>query len=63
MQLTTFVAAATIAMSAAHAATTYEGNGQVPQQFVQDGKIVLRNLYRSDGRKAEAHVLDRKSVV
>jgi len=37
MRATMFVAAATFAMSAAYGATTYEGNGQVPEQFVLSG--------------------------
>lgn len=32
----------TFAMPAAYAATTYEGNGQVPQQFVLSGKAADR---------------------
>src|ERR1700694_759834 len=42
MRFAIFVAAATFAMSTAHAATTYEGNGQVPQQFVLSGKAADR---------------------
>jgi uncharacterized protein GlcG (DUF336 family) len=38
MRFAVFVATATFAMQAAYAATTYEGNGQVPQQFVLSGK-------------------------
>ena len=42
MRATIFVAAATFAMSTAYAASTYEGNGQVPQQFVISGKAAAR---------------------
>jgi uncharacterized protein GlcG (DUF336 family) len=35
-------AAAVLAMSGAYAATTYDGNGQVPQQFVLTGKAADR---------------------
>ena len=42
MRFTIFAAAATLTMSAAYAATTYDGNGQVPQQFVLSGKAADR---------------------
>src|SRR5579863_4935115 len=42
MKITISVAAATIAMSTAYAATTYEGTGQVPQQFVLSGNAADR---------------------
>jgi uncharacterized protein GlcG (DUF336 family) len=42
MRLTTFAAAAVFALSAAQAATTYEGNGQVPAQFVVSGAAADR---------------------
>src|SRR5215472_5653293 len=42
MRLTMFAAAAAFAMSTAHAATTYEGNGQVPEQFVVSGAAAER---------------------
>src|ERR1051326_2036108 len=42
MKRTLTVATATLAISAAYAATTYDGNGQVPQQFVLSGKAADR---------------------
>ena len=42
MRFTTFAVAAISAMSTAYAATTYEGNGQVPEQFVLSGKAAER---------------------
>jgi uncharacterized protein GlcG (DUF336 family) len=42
MRITTIIAAAAFATCAAQAATTYEGNGQVPQQFVLSGKAAER---------------------
>ena len=36
------IVASTLALSAAHAATTYEGGGQIPQQFVLSGKAADR---------------------
>lgn len=42
MRTAMFAAAATLAISAAYAATAYEGNGQVPQQFVLSGKAADR---------------------
>src|SRR5215467_8976186 len=42
MRATTIIAVAAVAVSAAHAATTYEGNGQVPDQFVLSGKAAER---------------------
>src|SRR5579884_2139547 len=35
-------AGAALSMTAAHAASTYDGNGQVPQQFVLSGKAADR---------------------
>jgi glc operon protein GlcG len=68
MRLTTLVAAATFAMSAAHAATTYEGNGQVPQQFVLSGKAADRlhdhisvNLETAENLVAACQAIARKS--
>lgn len=42
MKAGTIVAVSTFALSAAHAATTYEGDGQLPQQFVLSGKAADR---------------------
>lgn len=42
MRLTILALAATFAISAVHAATTYEGDGKVPEQFVLSGKAADR---------------------
>lgn len=42
MRTITIIAVATVAMASAHAATSYEGNGQVPEQFVLSGKAAER---------------------
>jgi uncharacterized protein GlcG (DUF336 family) len=42
MKLTMFIAAATLTASACYAATSYDGDGQVPQQFVISGKAAER---------------------
>lgn len=42
MKSLSFVAAAILAMSAAHAATTYDGDGHVPDHFVLSGKAADR---------------------
>jgi len=42
MRFTMIAAAALLAMSTADAATTYEGGGQVPEQFVLSGKAADR---------------------
>ncbi len=41
-QMSLMCAAAALAFTAANAATTYDGNGQVPQQFVLSGKAADR---------------------
>jgi uncharacterized protein GlcG (DUF336 family) len=63
-----FVAAATFAMSAAYGATTYEGNGQVPEQFVLSGKAADRlhdhvsiNLETAEKLVAACQAFARKS--
>jgi glc operon protein GlcG len=68
MRLTIFAAAATFAISAAYAATTYDGNGQVPQQFVLSGKAADRlhdhvsiNLETAEKLVAACQAIARKS--
>jgi uncharacterized protein GlcG (DUF336 family) len=68
MRSTIFVAAATFAVSAAYAATTYEGNGQVSQQFVLSGKAADRlhdhtsiNLETAEKLVAACQAIARKT--
>jgi uncharacterized protein GlcG (DUF336 family) len=68
MRATIFVAAATFAMPAAYAASTYEGNGQVPQQFVLSGKAAERlhdhisiNLQTAEKLVAACQAIARKT--
>jgi glc operon protein GlcG len=68
MRFTFFVAGATFAMSSAYAASTYEGNGQVPQQFVLSGKAADRlhdhisiNLDTAEKLVAACQAIARKS--
>jgi uncharacterized protein GlcG (DUF336 family) len=68
MRSTIFVAAATFAVSAAYAATTYEGNVQVSQQFVLSGKAADRlhdhtsiNLETAEKLVAACQAIARKT--
>jgi hypothetical protein len=68
MRFTTFVVVASFAMSTAHAANTYEGNGQVPEQFVLSGKAADRlhdhisiNLATAEKLVAACQAIARKS--
>ena len=68
MRFTTFVVAAISAMSTAYAATTYEGNGQVPEQFVLSGKAAERlhdhvsiNLQTAEKLIAACQAIARKN--
>jgi glc operon protein GlcG len=68
MRARIFVAAATFAMSTAHAASTYEGNGQVPQQFVLSGNAAERlhdhisiNLQTAEKLVAACQAIARKT--
>jgi glc operon protein GlcG len=71
MKLTMFGAAATFAMMpTAYAATTYEGNGQVPQQFVLSGRAADRlhdhisiNLDTAEKLVAACQAIARKNNV
>jgi hypothetical protein len=68
MRITIIAAAAAFAVSAATAATTYEGNGQVPPQFVLSGKAADRlhehnaiNLETAEKLVAACQAIARKS--
>lgn len=68
MRVTTFVVIATLAMSNAHAASTYEGDGQVPPQFVLSGKAAERlhdhisiNLETAEKLVAACQAIARKT--
>src|ERR1051326_2093140 len=61
-------AAAVLAVSGAYAATSYEGNGQVPQQFVLSGKAADRlhdhisiNLATAEKMAAACEEIARKN--
>ena len=61
-------AAAVLAISGAYAATTYDGNGQVPQQFVLSGKAADRlhdhvsiNLATAEKMAAACEAIARKN--
>jgi uncharacterized protein GlcG (DUF336 family) len=62
------VAGAAVAMSSAYAATTYDGNGQVPAQFVLSGKAADRlhdhnsiNLATAEKLVAACQAIARKN--
>jgi len=69
MRLTMLMgAAAALAFTAANAATTYDGNGQVPQQFVLSGKAADRlhdhisiNLATAEKLAAACEAIARKN--
>jgi uncharacterized protein GlcG (DUF336 family) len=68
MRITIIAAAAAFAVSAVNAATTYEGNGQVPPQFVLSGKAADRlhehnaiNLETAEKLVAACQAIARKS--
>ena len=68
MRSTILVAVATFAVSAACAATTYEGNGQSPQQFVLSGRAADRlhdhtsiNLETAEKLVAACQAIARKT--
>ena len=68
MKCTMFIAAAAMAISAADAATTYEGNGQVAPQFVLSGKAADRlhehyavNLETAEKLVAACQAIARRS--
>ena len=68
MRVTTFVVITTLAMSNAYAASTYEGNGQVPPQFVLSGKAAERlhdhisiNLETAEKLVAACQAIARKT--
>src|SRR6476620_7900218 len=70
MKFTTIAmtAVAALAFAAAHAATTYDGNGQVPQQFVLSGKAADRlhdhtsiNLATAEKMAAACEAIARKN--
>jgi len=68
MRIMTLVAAATFAMSATYAATTYDGDGRVPEQFVLSGKAADRlhdhasiNLATAEKLVAACQAIARKS--
>src|SRR5882672_12832746 len=61
-------AAAALALASANAQTTYEGNGQVPQQFVLSGKAADRlhdhisiNLATAEKLAAACEAIARKN--
>jgi glc operon protein GlcG len=68
MKLTIFAAAATFSVSTAYAAASYDGNGQVPPQFVLSGKAAERlhdhisiNLDTAEKLVAACQAIARKS--
>ena len=68
MRVTIFVAAAAVAVSTAYAATSYDGDGQVPQQFVLSGKAADRlhdhvsiNLATAEKLVAACQAIARKA--
>jgi uncharacterized protein GlcG (DUF336 family) len=68
MRLSTFTAVAALAISGAYAATTYDGNGQVPAQFVLSGKAADRlhdhnsiNLATAEKLTAACQAIARKN--
>ncbi len=68
MKFAAIAAATALTMSAAHAATTYDGDGQVPQQFVLSGKAADRlhdhvsiNLATAEKLVAACQAIARKN--